>query len=83
MNANAHHNRLPLEAQLRLKQVELQSQQLQADELRACLIATHYGWLSERQRLLQLMADHGIDVFIRHSGYLPDELLHPKSSQPR
>jgi hypothetical protein len=75
LNALLRHQRLPLEAQLRLRQVEDQAKTLNRDELQACLIATHYGWQVERQRLLELLADHGIEVLIRHQGYLPHELL--------
>jgi hypothetical protein len=69
-----HDRRLPLEAQLRLRQVELQLEKLNEDQLRQCALAAWDGWLSERHRVKSSLEFAGIDLQVRATGYTPFEI---------
>jgi hypothetical protein len=66
--------RLPLEAQLRLRQIELQAEQLDIEQLRECLIAAWGGWLLERHQVRRSLEYAGIDLAIKATGYTPFEV---------
>jgi hypothetical protein len=66
--------RLPLEAQARLRQVELQLQQLDEAQLRECALAAWSGWLLERYRVKTSLECAGIDLMVRSTGYTPFEV---------
>lgn len=66
--------RLPLEAQARLRQVELQLSQLNEEQLRECALATWSGWLLERYRVRTSLEGAGIDLMVRSTGYTPFEV---------
>ena len=66
--------RLPLEAQLRLRQVELQLEKLNAEQLRDCALAAWGGWMLERYRIKSSLEFAGIDLQVRATGYTPFEV---------
>jgi hypothetical protein len=74
MDSACVENRFPLEAQLRLRQVELQAEQLNAEQLRDCVVAAWGGWLLERHRVSRALECAGIDLQIKASGYTPFEV---------
>jgi hypothetical protein len=67
-------NRLPLEAQARLRQIELQAAQLNDQQLRESLLAAWHGWQLERTLLLRAIASLGAEVQMNVRGYTPFEV---------
>jgi hypothetical protein len=72
-------NRLPLESQLRLRQVELQAENLNAAQLRECLLAAWSGWLLERHLVNRAIETVGVQVDMRVRGYTPAEVCQLES----
>ena len=68
-------NRIPLEAQLKLRVVEMQSEQLDAEQLRECLLAAWSGWLLERHLINRVLDSCEISVDLKVKGYTPAELF--------
>lgn len=67
-------NRLPLQSQLKLRQVELQSEHLDAEQLRDCLLAAWSGWLLERHLTNCAIETVGVQIDLRVRGYTPAEV---------
>ena len=74
MDSACTDRRLPLEAQLRLRQIELQVEQLNAEQLRDCVVAAWGGWLLERHQVRLALDSAGIDLLIKATGYTPFEI---------
>jgi hypothetical protein len=74
MDSACTDRRLPLEAQLRLRQIELQVEQLNAEQLRDCVVAAWGGWLLERHQVRCALDSAGIDLLIKATGYTPFEV---------
>jgi len=74
MDSACTDRRLPLEAQLRLRQIELQVEQLNAEQLRDCVVAAWGGWLLERHQVRLALDSAGIDLLIKATGYTPFEV---------
>ena len=66
---------LPLEFQLRLRQVELESQHLDAEQLRICLLAAWSGWLLERHLVNSAIETVGVHIDLKVGGYTPGEIF--------
>jgi hypothetical protein len=72
-------NRLPLESQFTLRMVEQQAEQLDAEQLRECLVAAWSGWLLERHLTAKALDTVGVQIDLRVRGYTPTEILNPHS----
>jgi hypothetical protein len=67
-------HRLPLEAQAKLRQVELQAAHLNDEQLRESLLAAWHGWQLERTLLMRAFASLGAEVQLNVRGYTPFEV---------
>ena len=74
MNPECAGKSLPLEAQLRLRQIELQLDRLNENQLRQCVKAAWEGWMLERYRVKSTLDEAGISLTIRASGFTPFEV---------
>lgn len=74
MDSACTDRRLPLEAQLRLRQIELQVEQLDAEQLRDCVVGAWAGWLLERHQVQRALEGVGVEMMIRATGYTPFEI---------
>lgn len=66
--------RLPPEVQVRLRQVELQAEALERDELLRCLMAAWNGWMLERHMTNKALECLGVTVENRLPGFMPAEV---------
>lgn len=74
MNPEYSEKALPLEAQLRLRQIELQLDKLNETQLRQCAKAAWEGWMLERYRVKGALINAGIDLTVRAKGFTPYEV---------
>ena len=75
MKPTFHDPRLSLEAQFKLQQVALESQELNAEQLRHCLLAAWSGWMLERQMVNRALDAIEVSIDTRVHGYTPAELI--------
>lgn len=67
---------LPVRSQLQLRQVAIQAGEMNARELRECLMATWRGWLMEREVVRGAMLEVQVDLQVEFpEGFLPREIL--------
>jgi hypothetical protein len=66
--------RLALEAQFKLRQIELESSELDSEQLRHCLLAAWTGWMLERQQVNEALSTIGVEIDVRLRGFTPAEL---------
>ncbi len=73
---------LPVTAQLMLRRVKLEAEQLDAAALRTVLMATWRGWLVERQVVQGAISELGIQLEVElPSGFSPLEVLEAERGQ--
>ena len=62
------------ESEFRLRQIALEAEELDAEQLRKVLVRTWRLWLTERQNLREALAAEGIAVNVEVSGAHPKQL---------
>jgi len=69
-------SQLPVTAQLMLRRVALEAQDLTADQLRCCLMATWRGWMCERHVVQEALLELEVDLQVEFpSGFSPLDVL--------
>lgn len=67
---------LPATAQMLLRSVEIQAEDLEEEELRHVLLATWGGWMVEREVVRQHLAAMEIELEVAYpEGFLPHDIL--------
>lgn len=66
--------RLPLEFHAKLRQVELQAEQLTREELLRCLMAAWSGWMLDRHMTNKALECLDVTIENRLSGFTPAEV---------
>ena len=74
MKPTFHDNRLSLEGQFKLQQIALEARDLDAEQLRHCLLAAWSGWMLERQMVNNALEAIEVTIDTRVHGYTPAEL---------